>query len=182
MAIYVAMLRGINIGPHKRIKMDALRKSLEGLGFGKVKTYIQSGNVVFETGKSSAAALGSRIKNRIISDFGHSVEVMVRSREEMEKTIKDNPFLKERGIDPERLHVTFLSDAPAASGLKKLEEFTIPPDRSQCVGREIHLYFPNGVSGSSLWKAPWERELRVGSTTRNWKTVNAICQMCRDCG
>jgi uncharacterized protein (DUF1697 family) len=181
MPIYVALLRGINIGAHKRVKMDDLRESFEGLGFERVKTYIQSGNVVFKAGKSSSLALGKRIEERIVSDFGFSASVMVRTSDELGKTIDANPFLKQRGIDLEKLHVTFLEDIPPASGLKKLAEFTVAPDQSRCVGKEIFLYLPNGFSASSLWKVPWEKALAVVTTTRNWRTVNTIYEMCRDC-
>jgi uncharacterized protein (DUF1697 family) len=182
MPVYVAMLRGINVGPHKRIKMDRLRQSLEGLGFEQVKTYIQSGNVIFKAGKGSASALGKKIEDRIVSDFGFSASVIVRTSDELGDIIVANPFLKQHGIDHEKLHVTFLSETPAATALKKLAEFTIAPDQSRCLGREIFLYLPNGFSASSLWKVPWEKALGVVTTTRNWKTVNAIHQMCLDCG
>src|SRR5437879_5432039 len=143
MPVYVAMLRGINVGGHRRIKMDALRKSFEELGFEQVKTYIQSGNVVFKAGKTSAPALTKKIEERIISDFGFSASAIVRTGDDLGKTVADNPFLKQRGIDLERLHVTFLADVPPASGLKKLAEFTVAPDQSRCVGKEIFLYLPN---------------------------------------
>ena len=175
------MLRGINVGPHKRVKMDDLRKSFEALGFEQVKTYIQSGNVVFKAGKASSATLGKKIEARIVSDFGFSASVIVRTSAELGDIIAANPFLKQRGIDKEKLHVTFLSEIPAAPALKKLAEFTVAPDQARCVGREIFLHLPNGFSGSSLWKVPWEKALAVVTTTRNWKTVNAIYQMCLDC-
>jgi uncharacterized protein (DUF1697 family) len=162
--------------------MDRLRQSFEGLGFEQVKTYIQSGNVVFKAGKGSAVALGKKIEDRIVSDFGFSASVIVRTSAELGDIIAANPFLKQHGVDHEKLHVTFLSDIPAAPALKKLAGFTIAPDQSRCVGREIFLYLPNGFSASSLWKVPWEKALGVVTTTRNWKTVNAIHQMCLDCG
>jgi uncharacterized protein (DUF1697 family) len=175
------MLRGINVGGNKRIKMDRLRASFEALGFEQVKTYIQSGNVVFKAGKLSAAALSRSIEERILDDFGFSVSVISRTADEIVNTIKNNPFLNQPGIDPETLHVAFLSEAPAPSALNKLAELTLKPDRSHCLGREVYLYFPNGVSGSSLWKHPLDGVLSVVTTTRNWKTVNTLDQMCRDC-
>ena len=181
MPIYISLLRGINVGGHKRIKMDRLRVSLEAMGLEQVKTYIQSGNVVFNTGKLSPAALSKRIEERILSDFGHSVSVITRTVDEIGGTIANSPFVKQRGIDPEKLHVTFLSEIPAPVALKKLADLTIPPDQSRCLGKEIYLYLPNGVSESSLMKSPLDRALSVVTTTRNWKTVNAIHQMCLDC-
>jgi uncharacterized protein (DUF1697 family) len=181
MPIYISMLRGINVGGHKRIRMDQLRASFEALGFEQVKTYIQSGNVVFKAGKLSPAALSRRIEERILSDFGFSAAVISRTANEIATTIKNNPFLNQSGIDPEKLHVAFLSEPPAPSALNKLAKLTLKPDQSRCLGREVYLYFPNGVSGSSLWKHPLDGVLSVVTTTRNWKTVNSLDQMCRDC-
>jgi uncharacterized protein (DUF1697 family) len=181
MPVYISLLRGINVGGHKKVKMEALRASFEALGFEQVKTYIQSGNVVFKTGKVSPAALSKRIEETIMRDFGFPASVIVRSGAELGKIIAANPFLTQRGIDHEKLHVTFLSDVPATPALKKLAEFTVAPDQSQCEGKEIFLYLPNGFSASSLWKVPWEKALAVVTTTRNWKTVNVLHQMCRDC-
>ena len=102
-------------------------------------------------------------------------------KDEMEKAIQSNPFLKERGIDLTKLHVTFLSEAPAPAALKKMQALIAAPDQSRCGGREIYFYLPNGVSQSSLWKTPWERTLSVVTTMRNWRTVNSLYQMCLDC-
>ncbi|MGA9304741.1 MAG: DUF1697 domain-containing protein [Candidatus Sulfotelmatobacter sp.] len=181
MPIYISMLRGINVGGHKQIKMDRLRESFEALGFDKVKTYIQSGNVVFKAAKASSAGLSKNIEERILRDFGFSVSVISRTADELANTIKNNPFLNQPGIDPEKLHVAFLSEAPAPSALNKLAQLTLKPDQSRGLGREVYLYFPNGVSGSSLWKHPLDGVLSVVATTRNWKTVNCLHQMCRDC-
>ena len=181
MPIYVAMLRGINVGGNKKIKMDKLRSSFEALGLEQVKTYIQSGNVVFKTAKISPVALSRKLEERILGDFGFSVSVISRTVDEIQNTIANNPFLNQPGIDLEKLHVAFLSEAPTPAALKKLAELTLAPDRSRCPGKEVYFYFPNGVSGSSLWKHPLDRVLSVEATMRNWKTVNALHQMCLDC-
>jgi uncharacterized protein (DUF1697 family) len=174
---YIALLRGINIGPHKRMKMEKLRASCEGLGFAGVKTYIQSGNVIFRAPKSSPAALSKRLGDCIVRDFGFSAEVISRTREELKATIDGNPFMKERNLDLSKLHVLFLAEAPAAAALKKLQELTLAPDRTRSSENEIYFYFPNGVSGSSLWKRPLERLTGVAGTMRNWKTVNKLYEM-----
>src|SRR5580693_4167387 len=98
MPIYISMLRGINVGGHKRIRMDQLRASFEALGFEQVKTYIQSGNVVFKAGKLSPAALSRRIEERFLSDFVFSAAVISRTANEIATTIKNNPFLNQSGI------------------------------------------------------------------------------------
>ena len=181
MPIYISMLRGINVGGHKRIKMDQLRNSLEALGLNDVKTYIQSGNVVFKTAKTFPAALSKKIETKIAGGVGFPVSVITRTSGEMENIIKSNPFLKAPGIDPEKLHVAFLSQPPAASALKKLEVLMLAADQSRCLGQELYLYLPNGVSGSILMKTPLDRVLAVVTTTRNWRTVNTLHQMCLDC-
>jgi uncharacterized protein (DUF1697 family) len=177
MPIYIAMLRGINIGPHKRMKMEKLRAACEGLGFAGVKTYIQSGNAVFRAAKLSPPALSKKLGECIVKDFGFSAEVISRSREEMKEIIDDNPFTKERGIDTSKLHVAFLSESAPAAALKKLQELTLAPDRTHSSGKEIYFYFPNGVSGSSLWRHPLDRVLSLPVTMRNWKTVTSLYQM-----
>jgi uncharacterized protein (DUF1697 family) len=177
MSTYIALLRGINIGPHKRMKMEKLRASCEGLGFAGVKTYIQSGNVIFKAARLSPAALSKKLGECIVKDFGFSAEVISRSREELKAIIDSNPFMKERGIDLSKLHVVFLSQSPSAAALKKLHELTLAPDRTRSSGNEIYFYFPNGVSGSSLWKHPLDRVTGVPGTMRNWHTVNKLYEM-----
>ena len=181
MPIYISMLRGINVGGHKRIKMDQLRKSFEALGFEQVKTYIQSGNVVFTTGKTSPAALSKKIEERILKDFGFPASVISRNADEMSKMIAENPFLQQRGIDPAKLHVMFLSEPPTPAALKELAEVTVAPEQCQCSAREIYFYLPNGVSKSVLWNSPVDRILAVVTTTRNWRTVNTLHRMCQEC-
>jgi uncharacterized protein (DUF1697 family) len=177
MPVYIALLRGINVGPHKRMKMEKLRASCEGIGFDGVKTYIQSGNVIFKAPKLSPAALSKKLGECIVKEFGFSSEVISRNREEMKSIIHGNPFAKEPGIDPSKLHVVFLSQAPSEAGLKKLRDLTLAPDRTHASGKEIYFYFPEGVSGSSLWKHPLDRVTGVPGTMRNWKTVTMLYQM-----
>jgi uncharacterized protein (DUF1697 family) len=181
MPVYVSMLRGINVGGHKRIKMEQLRASFEALGFEQVKTYIQSGNVVFKARTASTSSLSKIIEEKILSEFGFPVSVISRGSDEIVKAIEGNPFLKERGIDPGKLHVMFLSAAPAPAALKKLADLVAVPDKFRCLDREIYFYLPNGVSGSVLMKSPVDRVLAVVTTTRNWKTVNSLHQMCQEC-
>jgi uncharacterized protein (DUF1697 family) len=182
MPVYISLLRGINIGPHKRMKMEKLRSSCATVGLKQVKTFIQSGNLIFEAEKSSPAALSKKIEAQILGDFGFSVDVMSRTKDEMGKIIRDNPLLKEKNIDLSRLHVAFLSEVPAAAALRKLESLTLPPDRVRWVGKEVYFHFPNGVSGSSLWKHPLDRVLSVPVTMRNWNTVNKLYEMAVECG
>ena len=182
MPVYIALLRGINVGPHKRMKMDKLRVSCEALGFRNVKTYIQSGNVVFRAAKLAAPAVSTKLEAQIVKDFGFSANVVARTAEEMTLILEHNPLLKEPGIDASKLHVVFLNEAPSPAAIKKLEELTLSPDKVRHRGKEIYFYFPNGVSGSSIWKQNLDRVLAVSGTMRNWNTVNALCKMAAECG
>ena len=182
MPVYIALLRGINIGPHKRMKMEKLRASCEALGFAGVKTYIQSGNVIFKAPKLSPAALSKKLGECILKDFGFSSEIISRTREEMKAIIDGNPFMKERDIDPSKLHVVFLSQPASPTALKRLRDLTIAPDGVSYSDKEIYFYFPNGVSGSSLWKHSLDRVLSVSGTMRNWNTVNKLYEMAVECG
>jgi uncharacterized protein (DUF1697 family) len=182
MPIYIALLRGINVGPHKRMKMENLRASCEALGLKQVKTFIQSGNLIFEAEKISPAALSKKIEAQIVSNFGFSADVISRTRDEMAKIIRENRLVKEKGIDSSKLHVVFLADVPTAAAINKLESLLLPPDRVRCSEKEMYFYFPNGVSGSSLWKHSLDRVLSVSATMRNWNTVNQLYEMAVECG
>jgi uncharacterized protein (DUF1697 family) len=181
MPIYISLLRGINVGAHKRMKMEQLRQAFEAMGFEQVKTYIQSGNVVFKSAKISTFALSKKIEEKILKDFGFSVSVVSRTAAEMAAAIASNPFLKERGADPEKLHITFLSEALGSAALTKLADLTVAPDQFRCRGKDIYFYLPNGTAESLLMKKPLDRLLGVVITTRNWRTANQLSDMCRDC-
>jgi uncharacterized protein (DUF1697 family) len=174
---YVSLLRGINVSGHKIIKMEQLRKSFEALSLGDVQTYVQSGNVVFRAPKQSSETLSNKIREKIARDFGFSVPVIIRSSEEVRRAIEDNPFLKQRGIDSSKLHVTFLSKAPEKDRLKALEALTAKPDQFRYSGTEVYLYCPDGYGRTKLSNNALERVLGVTATTRNWNTVNTLYEM-----
>ena len=177
MPIYIAMLRGINVGGHNKIKMEELRVSLEALSFKQVQTYIQSGNAVFRSGKLSPASLAQNIEQKILADFGFSPLVITRSAEELGAVIAANPFLIEHRLDPAKLHVVFLAEPPTPAATTELLSLTAPPDLSHLSKREIYLFLPNGMSQSTLWNNPIERRLLKRATTRNWNTVTALYKM-----
>jgi uncharacterized protein (DUF1697 family) len=177
MAKYIAMLRGINVSGHKIIKMEQLRASFTAIGFSNTKTYIQSGNIIFEASNDSSASLSEKISQRILSDFGFSVPVTLRTAKEMEQIIKRNPFLSMPAIDHSKLHVTFLSDDPPKKALEQLLPLASKPEQVRIMGQEIFLYCPNGYGITKLSNTAIEKKLFVGATTRNWKTVNTLLAM-----
>jgi uncharacterized protein (DUF1697 family) len=180
MPVYIAMLRGINIGPHKRMKMEKLRASCESLKFTDVKSYIQSGNLILRAPKLAATALSKQLEECIVRDFGFSADVIARTREEMKSILDGNPLLKEKDLDAAKLHVAFLRGKPLPESLTRLQELTLPPDQVRSSGREIYFYFPNGVSGSSLWKHPLDKIISTTATMRNWNTANKLYEMARE--
>src|SRR3989441_11956145 len=177
MTIYVAMLRGINVSGQKTIKMENLRVSFEALGFRRVRSYVQSGNVIFEATKASSDNLSKNVGEKILSDFGFSVTLILRTSEEMKKIVSDNPFLKESGIDRSKLHVTFLSELPAIAAMGKLDALKGDVDQFRIKNREIYLYCPSGYGRTKLSNSSFERLLSVEATTRNWRTVKMLAGM-----
>lgn len=177
MPTFIAMLRGINVSGHKIVKMDRLRAAFEVLGFGNVRTYVQSGNVVFEAKAAAPTGIAETIVCRIERDFGFSVPVTVVTAQELGRVFRENPFVKEVGADLSKLHVTFLADIPAAVGLAKMGALPAGPDRFHCRSRCVYLHCPEGYGNTKLSNNAIERALAVSATTRNWKTVTALHQM-----
>jgi uncharacterized protein (DUF1697 family) len=177
LTVYVALLRGINVGGQKIVSMENLRASFEVLGFRHVRSYVQSGNVVFEATKTSTTSLSKKIGEKILSDYGFSVPLVLRTSSEMNKIVSDNPFLKEKEVDRSRLHVTFLSEPPTSAALVKLDVLDGGPDEFRVKDREVYLHCPNGYGRTKLSNATFEKLLSVDATTRNWKTVNTLVEM-----
>ena len=180
MPTYIALLRGINVGPHKRMKMEKLVASCAACGYSGAKTYIQSGNLVLKAPKMAGAKLSRKLEEQIASDFGFSADVISRTREELGALIAGNPLRKLPGLDSEKLHVAFLPEPPSAEAIKKLRPLVLAPDLVHVANREIYFYFPNWVSRSSLWKHPLDKVLQVSSTMRNWNTVNKLFEMAEE--
>ncbi len=181
MPIYISMLRGVNVGPHNRMKMAQLQKSMEALGFWQVRTYIQSGNIVFKASRQSPLAVSKRIRERILRDFGFNVPVITRTSEQMKEAIQGNPFLEKRGLDVSKLHVTFLSQAPAGAPLVKLPVYA-GADEFVHIRAAIYLHCPQGYGETKLTNGLFEKMLSVPATTRNWKTINELHEMVLECG
>ncbi len=177
MPAYIAILRGINVGGRNKIRMADLAELFTRLRFRDTTTYIQSGNIVFRAGSGSDTAIAGKIEKAIAERFGFEVPVIVRSAGEMRATVAANPFLKERGIDRSKLHLTFLDTDPDPALATKLAEIDYPPDRFVLIGRDIFLHCPATYGGTKLSNTFFERKLKVRATTRNWKTVTTLLKM-----
>jgi uncharacterized protein (DUF1697 family) len=172
MATYIAILRGINITGHKIIRMEALRTSFEGLGFRQIKTYVQSGNIIFDARKDTK--LAGKIEKKILADFGFNVSVLVKTPKEMAQVIHDNPFPKLAGVDHSRLYVTFLSAPAPPTAESTLKGLATQQEQFHTGRREIYLYCPNSYGKTKLSNTAIEKKLGVVATTRNWRSVNAL--------
>src|SRR5215469_6296097 len=137
MPVLVSLLRGINLGPHRRIKMEALRAVYESLGLSNPQTYLQSGNVVFKARNSNLAALAKRIENAIEQAFGFHSDVVLRTHSELRDVVARNPFVKRRDLDPAKLLVTFLANAASADVLEKIHGLQITPEEIRAGAREV---------------------------------------------
>jgi uncharacterized protein (DUF1697 family) len=175
---YITLLRGINVSGHKIVLMDDLKDLFEKMDFEEVKTYIQSGNIIFRTGNTfTDAGLAQRIQQTVIGRYNFFVPVFVRSREEMMEIVSDNPFLKEKEINPEWLHVTFLSDSPRQSDREAISTYDFSPDRFYLVRNQAYLYCPQGYGNTKISNLFFENRLKVNATTRNWKTVLKLVEL-----
>ena len=174
MTTYISILRGINVGGHRMIKMDALKQMFAGIGFQNIQTYIQSGNIVFQDKKADPQKLEKKISKAITEKFGFDVPVIVKEFSELKQIISDNPFLKDKTKDLAHFHVTFLSNHPGHESYNKIEAIPYQPDEFHLVEKAIYLYCPNSYSNSKLTNGFFETKLKVTATTRNWKTTNEL--------
>ena len=177
MAVLISMLRAVNVGGHNKIKMDALRALYESLKLRDPQTYVQSGNVVFRTNERDLALLTKRIQNGIERTFGFRPAVIVRTPSELRDVIARNPFAKRRGIDPSRLLVTFLASDPGPEARDKVLRIKTDPEELRMDGRELYIYFSNGMARPKLSWAVIEKTLKTPGTGRNWNSVTKLLEI-----
>lgn len=177
MQTYVAFLRGINVSGQKLIKMADLREYLKELSFLNVKTYIQSGNIVFNSPLSDGNKLANQIASLIEEKYSFDVPVMVKTNTEMKDIFENNPFLPEHDSDINYLLVTMLSKQPDEAMVSELKAYANFGEQYIHRGKELYLYFPNGYGRSKLSNNFVEKKLGISATTRNWKTITKMVEM-----
>lgn len=177
MAVIVAMLRGVNVGGHNQIKMEALRALCEALGLQDAQTYVQSGNVVFRSKERNLVALTKRIEDAIEQGFGFRPAVIVRTTSELKAAIAKNPFARRRGIDPRKLLVTFLADEPSLDAQDRVLRIKAEPEELYIDGRQVYIYFPNGFARPKLSWVAIGKMLGTSGTARNWNSVTKLLEM-----
>jgi uncharacterized protein (DUF1697 family) len=177
MEIYLCILRGINVSGQKKINMQELKVLFGALGYSNIRTYIQSGNVVFSHAQTKPEELASQIKQKIAEQYGFEVPVLIRTKAEWQQVVDNNPFLQEKDMSTDKLHVTFLANEPQQVSREKLKEFRYEPDRFILEGKEVYIFCPGSYGETKLSNAFFESKLKVTATTRNWKTVNELAKM-----
>lgn len=169
------LLRGINLGPRRRIPMAELR-ALLGEDYEDVATYVQSGNVVLSAAERSASKLAAAVSARISEHFGFEVPVIARSHAELQAVIAHDP-IDGAAADPKHYQVTFLERAPAEDAMQRLRELAAASERIAVEGREIYSFHPDGIARSKLAASLSAAQLGVGATSRNWTTVTTLARM-----
>ncbi len=175
MPTYVALLRGINVGKHKRISMEDLRALVAGLGATDVRTYVNSGNVVFRSDEPDAASLERTIADAIREKLGQEVPVVIRTGEEMAEIVRSNPFPDV--TDHRTLHVTFLARTPDPAAVAALATVEKGDDDYRVIGREVYLHYPNRLTGAVFMPNGLDDALGMVTTSRNWRTVVKLAGM-----
>jgi uncharacterized protein (DUF1697 family) len=172
---HVALLRGINVGGNNMLPMQELARMFSDAGCTGVRTYIQSGNVIFDA-PPGAPGICDGIKASIEKRYGYRIPLILRTSAQLNKIIRDNPFLKD-GAQEKTLYVYFLADPPNAGAIAALDQSRSAPDAFQVHGREIYLHLPNGMGRSKLTNGYFDSKLSTICTARNWATVLKLAAM-----
>ena len=172
---YAALLRGVNVGGKNKLPMADLRDIFTAAGCAAVRTYIQSGNVVFEAAPDLAGRVPEIVTRAIRPRFDYEIPVVVRSSDELRQVATSSPF--DTSGDPRFLHVAFLEDMPSAEAVSRLDPERSPPDAFAVRGRNVYLHYPNGVARSKVVVRQLAAQLQTTSTMRNWRTVLTLLEM-----
>jgi uncharacterized protein (DUF1697 family) len=182
MPVIICMLRGVNVGGHNMIKMESLKALCVSLKLKDPQTYVQSGNVIFQTQEKDQEKLTRRIQDAIEKTHGFRPGVMLRTAAELKEVVSRNPFARRSGIEPGRLLVNFLAADPGKQAREKALAIKIGPEEMHLVGREAYIYFPNGQGRSKFPWAAIERALGTSGTGRNWNSVTKMLEMAEKLG
>ncbi len=173
---YLALLRGINVGGRNKLPMQELVQLFVEVGCSDVRSYIQSGNVIFNADSALAETIPARISRAIAEYSGYEIPVVLRTIEQLRNAIRSNPFL-DAGAAADALHILFLAGSPERHRVDSLDPNRSRPDAFAVRGQEIYLYLPNGVARTKLTNDYFDSKLSTMSTGRNWRTVNKLLEM-----
>jgi len=174
------MLRSINVLGKNMIRMPELVSAFRKAGFKKVRTYIQSGNIIFETGEESCDLLSDKIRDLITKQFRLTIQVLVITPQALAEIISENPFVKNPGIDLTKLHVTFTDRDADRGKAEKLLSYSYLPDEIMTGKRAVYIHCPEGYGRTKYHNNFIEKILSAHATTRNWNTCLKLQEMCRE--
>lgn len=177
MYTHLALLRGINVSGHNMIKMDDLKALLEKMGFKNVQTYIQSGNVFVDSEEEHGATVGFKIKQEIFKEWGYEVPVMVLQKEDLEKALVNNPYLKGNNVDTTKLYFGFLNKELTGNAIHDLKMSQVKPDEATIDQNRLYIKYDKGAGKTRLDNKYIEKKLNVLSTIRNYNTVSKLLEM-----
>ncbi len=173
--LYISLLRGINVGGHKIIKMADLKNLYENLGFTNIETYIQSGNVIFHSDLENTNEIKENIEIKIKETYNFDVSVIMIMLEELKEISNNNPFLKEENIDIKNLYVAFTNEnININSNIIKKEDFV---DKFVIDKKVIYIFYPNGAGKAKLNNDFFEKKLKTIATSRNLNTIEKLIAM-----
>jgi len=175
MKTWIALLRGINVGGHNILPMAKLKRDLESLNLKNVRTYIQSGNVVFDSTARTPSSLSRKIARQIEQQYGFRPHLLILSQEDLLAAIEANPF-PAAVSDPRTLHFFFLAEPASDPNSKALESAKSPTEQYELTDGVFYLYAPDGIGRSRL-AANAEKHLGVVTTARNYRTVDKLASM-----
>ena len=175
MKTWIALLRGINVMGKRKVPMADLVAILKRAGYRSVRSYIQSGNIVFQSGKGTARSLGTQIAQSILDRFGFKPSVMVLNQKELADAVHNNPF-QQANEDPKSLHLCFLASSPVNPDLEALTRLKAGKEAFALKGKVFYLHTPDGYGNSKL-AARVEHCLGVDATCRNWRTAKQLLEM-----
>ncbi len=177
MKTYIALLRGINVSGQKLIKMERLREVMTLEGFVNVQTYIQSGNIIFQSSESHELQLESKISELIFKYFGFEVPVRITSLEELSWIRDNNPFVAENAADATQPYIAFLSEIPPTDRQNDFEQLTFAQDRFIFKNRVMYLWYADSAANTKLNNQVIESKLKVKATSRNFKTLLKLIEL-----
>jgi uncharacterized protein (DUF1697 family) len=177
MPVFVSLLRGINVGGARPLKMGELEELYRSLGLERVKSYRQSGNLVFRAPANGRKGLAGELKQAIARRFSLESDVLLLTAGEMKEIALANPFLKDGRLERGNLYVTFLAAAPEEEPVSSPGEAEGGGDLYQIRGKAVYLYLPGGYARTKLNNGFFERKLKLKATTRNWNTVLALVDL-----
>jgi uncharacterized protein (DUF1697 family) len=180
MTIHIGLLRGVNVGGAARLAMADLRDLMTELGFGEVRTLLQSGNVVFRGDRRSAATLEGVLATAARRQLGLSTEFFLRTAKEWDALVAANPFPAEAKRDPSHLVMMALRGAPTAKAVAALRAAITGPEAIEAAGRQLYIVYPAGIGRSRLTNAVIEAKLGTRGTGRNWNTVLKLAELARE--